>query len=601
MKPLALCALTVICATPLSAGTENLDSVIARHLAWRGGATFETVRSIERAGELRTAGLVGSISLLERRDGYRRVDYDLGAIQGSETLTPSDAWTTSGSGQIEELGESLTRDAKRALGHELGLLLRSDATAPRSLLGVEERDGQSWQVVRAAFTDGGYYDYFLDPISGALTWARRTRNADVVWIHYRDWRAVGGVLLPFAEDELFPNPDENTSIVWLQTSIDTDLGAQRFARPEGQRVARVAGGAGSTGWMNFNFYRDRRIFLPATVNGVPTTAILDSGAEYSALDAAFARRAGVVAAGVFKAEGSGGDAQISVARDVNFRVSKLELRGLTVAVLDLSGLAKQIGMPLPVILGKELFNEMIVEIDYPRRRIAFHDPARWSYGGTGYRVPLTKDRGLRRVSVSVEGRTPIQVGFDLGQGGALALYRSYVEQEKLLEGRAPLSKQRGFGIGGATEEIVGTLKTVGFGGATFANVPATFILDPVGSTATTSGQGNLGTEVFKRFRMIIDYPRDTLYLESDRRAARASFNKDRSGLEVELEGAVLHVVFVAPGSPAEKAGWKVGERIMTVDGDATASDRWRYGRAGKHLTFTLSTGQTRRLTLAEYY
>jgi len=263
---------------------------------------------------------------------------------------------------------------------------------------------------------------------------------------------------------------------------------------------------------------------------------------------------------------------------------------------------------LTVILGKELFNEMVVEIDYPGRRIAFHDPALWSYRGSGSRVPLTKDRGLRKVPVSVEGLAPIAAGFDIGQGGARALYRSYVGREKLLDARGPVSRQRGLGIGGATEDVVATLRTLAFGGSTFPNVPATFVLDPAGSTDTTREQGNLGTEVFKRFHMFVDYSRDTLYLEPDARAVRAPFSKDRSGLDLELEGSDLAVVFVAPGGPAETAGWRVGEKIVAVDGEAvgadyTTSDRWRWrdGEAGRVVVLTTSTGETRRLTLKDYY
>jgi hypothetical protein len=274
----------------------------------------------------------------------------------------------------------------------------------------------------------------------------------------------------------------------------------------------------------------------------------------------------------------------------------------------LSSLSKQLGAPLPVILDKELFNEMIVEIDYPRRRIAFHDPARWSYRGRGSRVPLTKDRGLRKVPVSVEGLAPITVGFDLGQGSALALYQAYVERERLLDRRAPLSKQRGGGLGGASEDVVAALKTVVFGGSTFTNVPATFVLNPAGSTETTREQGNLGTDVLKRFRIIVDYPHDTLYLEPDRGAVRAPFRKDRSGLDVELEGATLVVVFVAPASPAERAGWRVGEKITAGDGEAVGADystsdrwRWSHGKAGTRVALTVAGAETRQLTLADYY
>lgn len=168
-------------------------------------------------------------------------------------------------------------------------------------------------------------------------------------------------------------------------------------------------------------------------------------------------------------------------------------------------------------------------------------------------------RGLAACALTAIFASP-SVGFDLGQGSALSLYREYVEREKLLEGRKPLSKLRGGGIGGARSDVVGTLKAVTFGGTQFTDVPTTFVLDPAGSTETKSEQGNLGTDVFKRFRLFIDYSRDALYLEPDPEALREPFSKDRTGLDVEVEGTSLVVTFVAPGKPRGEGGLEGGRK-----------------------------------------
>ncbi|WP_256581337.1 PDZ domain-containing protein, partial [Pseudomonas sp. MPR-R2A3] len=42
--------------------------------------------------------------------------------------------------------------------------------------------------------------------------------------------------------------------------------------------------------------------------------------------------------------------------------------------------------------------------------------------------------------------------------------------------------------------------------------------------------------------------------------------KDRSGLGLAASTTDLTVVHVASGSPADRAGWAVGEQVVAVDG-----------------------------------
>ena len=65
---------------------------------------------------------------------------------------------------------------------------------------------------------------------------------------------------------------------------------------------------------------------------------------------------------------------------------------------------------------------------------------------------------------------------------------------------------------------------------------------------------------------------------------------------------------VAPGSPAERAGWKDGTQIAAVDGhkiDAayrnSTLSRWTMQPPGTRVTLTLADGSTRELVLADYF
>jgi len=78
--------------------------------------------------------------------------------------------------------------------------------------------------------------------------------------------------------------------------------------------------------------------------------------------------------------------------------------------------------------------------------------------------------------------------------------------------------------------------------------------------------GNLGAGILTRFRVIFDYAHDCLWLEPRPGTDILPFERNRSGLLTDRREGALEVLFVAPGSPAEAAGWKTGERITAVDG-----------------------------------
>ena len=44
-----------------------------------------------------------------------------------------------------------------------------------------------------------------------------------------------------------------------------------------------------------------------------------------------------------------------------------------VIAIPLTIIGQALGRPLPVILGKDAFNALVVDVDFPNRRIAFHE------------------------------------------------------------------------------------------------------------------------------------------------------------------------------------------------------------------------------------
>lgn len=369
-------------------------------------------------------------------------------------------------------------------------------------------------------------------------------------------------------------------------------------------VVHFVDGAHDSGWLGFEFFRDQRIFLPARVNGRDTVLLLDSGAEMSVLDSAFAASLGLAGTRDVVAKGTGGTQEASFLPAVDVELGSLRLQGIAAAAIDLSEVSAAIGHPLPLVLGNEVFRQTTIEIDFQGRRIRFLD-ADGFQAPEGFRSLAVLDgpSGIRRVEAHLEGEGPLPFDFDLGNGSPLLLSAGHWQQDGWLRGRR-VAGAFGGAIGGMREQQVTRVRSLELAGFELRDLPATLVPPEVSALEPEPAAGNLGLPVFTRFRLVVDYPRDRLLL-APAEGMRAPFAHDRSGLFTRREGGVLEVVYVVPGSPAAQAGWRAGERIVAIDGTPVAeladAGAWRLGEPGRTVSLATDDGRLRQLALADYF
>jgi S1-C subfamily serine protease len=162
-------------------------------------------------------------------------------------------------------------------------------------------------------------------------------------------------------------------------------------------------------------------------------------------------------------------------------------------------------------------------------------------------------------------------------------------------------------VGGMRVRNVATVKTLTLAGVDLHDVPAIF--GDADNSALNSGDtsGNIGMPILSRFDLTTDYARNRILLKPRPDAVGAPFPKDRSGALARLADGVLTLAVVAPGSPAEAAGLKVGQKIAAVNGRPASElgvagfTALRTGPAGETLALTLADGATVRLTLKDYF
>jgi len=151
------------------------------------------------------------------------------------------------------------------------------------------------------------------------------------------------------------------------------------------------------------------------------------------------------------------------------------------------------------------------------------------------------------------------------------------------------------------------LKTVRFAGVTFHDVPAQFDAPNIERDSDRDA-GNIGMPILKRFRMMIDFQNSRMYVIPIAERIAQPFDRDRSGLRAVQDGDKLVIRHVSKGSPAEAAGWKDGDVITAIDGQAIGSQfassqlsLWSWRPEGTVVTLTMADGSTRKLALADYF
>lgn len=605
---------------------RDAKALIDLHVASLGGwAAVEGLQDLALSGTLEVSGLSGSVTLRARRDGQSLLEYDLGVIAGAEAVTAAGGgdhgyggWERNASGQIEPMAVDKVTRLRRENGRAFLSHLRGEGVAV-TVAGPFEKEDRAGTLLRFDYPDGDRFELLVDPQSGESIWSRTVSDGRETWTRLSDFREIHGMRFAGRQESFAEHAAENQVVVWKEVSANVGLAAALFERPAaGARLARISGGAaGSAGsddpavtaWMPIELFKERWIYLRGRVNGRETDLLLDSGAGMTVLDRAFAESAGLESAGAVAARGTGGVTEAGMVEGVTLELGDLRMGPMAAAVLDLSEIAQKSGRAMPMILGKELFHAVVVDVDYPGRRIRFHDPARFRYDGPGRSTELLPgEDGHKSLRLQMESGEPVVVGLDTGQGGALTVFGHYAEERGFLSGRR-LSEAKSGGVGGFRILKTGTLRSVTLAGFEIANVPVTFHTENVKGAFDTKRQaGNLGAGLLNRFRVLFDYENDRLWLEPGPAPGFTEpLARDRTGLQFEIDGAELVVVFVAPGSPAKEAGWVEGERVRALDGESVGPDWWHIFTGWMHAAdgtlarLTLADGRERTLRLRAYY
>ena len=268
------------------------------------------------------------------------------------------------------------------------------------------------------------------------------------------------------------------------------------------------GGNGGPSWTGFI---DDRLIAPvieARINGRILRALIDTGAQHSAIDRATLERigGGSGSPAPMLAFGMSGGPRLARAATVMLELADVSVRDLRLAVLDLGPIADEDGAGASVIIGHDVLSQTVLELDMTDDRLRLHPAG--TRPDSSYRPLLThrRDRAVE-VTATVESLS-IRAILDTGSGSVLSLSESTARAAGLLDGR-PERRRSSLVLGGRTDARLVRASSVRLGPLAFHNVEVA-VFEGAGAPSALVGAGALA-----RTRAWIDLAGGATYLSAD--------------------------------------------------------------------------------------
>lgn len=307
------------------------------------------------------------------------------------------------------------------------------------------------------------------------------------------------------------------------------------------------------------------IFVQLRVNkSAPLWFILDTGASYTVIKQSRAQSLGLK----LETKESEFEGQ-TFARNVSLSLPGVELFNQTIVAAPTAMLEPSVGREVDGVLGYDVFKNFVVVIDYAAQRINLYEASSYKYRGAGESIPLTIEDNTPFVRAQVilpagksyEGKFMI----DTGANSALNIFGGFDSAHGISKSLPKLLQTTSVGVSGRRGASIGRINGIRLGNMMLKNPVVS--LAPVRADSDDLGDGEIGAELLRRFKVIVDYSRQRIILKPNVQLAEP-FEASLSGASIAAEGAdykTFKVRAVIENSPASEAGLRAGDIITKID------------------------------------
>ena len=462
---------------------------------------------VEATGKAHESGLDGEFRFVFAADGSY-------LFSNTGPISSTKAWDTKSGWERDPSGATMTLElSDLEYQHAISWVLDNEWLDPNGPFVVT--------VTKEELTDGGSYTLNLKQKNGLQeqtvtidkkSWMPKGTAFSIGELDYSmtftKWRDFGGYKLPGRIDAL-----EGKLKSWYTIEKTRKLSAavSPFKRPAWTVLSDTAYDRTKPGVVESKRAFTGHILVHPTVQGKDVGwFILDSGAGGMAIDPKAAESLGAKKFGEINVGGVGGVEQSGFYTLGDFSLGQATVKKMNFIGVDLGMIGNIFGVKLAGIVGYDFFRRATVEVDVEDGRVAVFSPH--AYGNekaTWMRLAL--DGRHPTVTAEFEGGHSGLFRIDTGADGTVTFNTPVVQKYKMLEGRA-VSDSALAGVGGMVPVKTGVIESFVLGGKTFSEIQAMFCTSQEGIFNDQFLAGNIGQELLRPFRLVLDYPNQRLAL-----------------------------------------------------------------------------------------
>ncbi len=314
-------------------------------------------------------------------------------------------------------------------------------------------------------------------------------------------------------------------------------------------------------------------------NSQPAWFIFDTGANINLVNEPLFQSLGLGGGREVNLTGGGGGAVSgSFNEGVTVSLPGVEAYNQATASAPLGPLPSYFGRDVEGIIGTPFIRNFVVEIDYARRVLTFYDPKVYNLSGERDAIELENRNGypFMKVALSVTGRDLVNDYFmvDTGSIRALQINKPFADAHRIPEALPKANTAEGVGgagIAGSTRFVDARINSLRLGRYAIRRPVVSVSQDAEGFGASGDA-GVIGGEILRRFTVTLDYRSKRILLKPNAQFTEP-YEVDMSGLELWTEAddfKVIRIARVRPHFPADEAGLREGDTLVTVNGRPAA-------------------------------
>jgi predicted aspartyl protease len=240
---------------------------------------------------------------------------------------------------------------------------------------------------------------------------------------------------------------------------------------------------------------------------------------------------------------------------------------------DVFDLSTRMGMPVHGIIGYDIFRNFIVKINYSSRMITLYRPdldIKVPKRGEVYPLYIENNKAYVDAGVRQYNGDSIKVRLVIDTGASHSISLYLPTDERLQLPPKVMEAYLGRGLSGDISGKIGRINGFWLGKYELQDLPASYPDEASIKAALnlSNRNGNLGSDILKRFTVIFDYPHERMMLVPNKKY-REPFYYNMTGFEIStpLPGANFYVVsHVTEDSPAKLSGVEPGDQLINING-----------------------------------